>query len=114
VLVVIAISWLIFASPSPTYTLQFLKSMIGLEGSPQFLSFYSFPPLQPQAWLALLFGILLSFPLFPRIGVFIHQRWPQSDRILSIISDIALILILILSLLAIANSTFHPYIYGRF
>jgi alginate O-acetyltransferase complex protein AlgI len=113
-LVIIAISWLIFASPSLTYTLQFLKSMIGLEGSPQFLSFYNFPPLQPQAWLAILFGVLLSFPIFPKIKDSIHQQYPRGRRMFSIFSDIVHIGILVLSLIVLANSTFHPYIYGRF
>jgi len=113
-LVMIAISWLIFASPSPEFTLQYLLSLSGLQGNTQFLSFYSFPPIQPQTWIALAAGLLLSLPLLPRMAQEINNRWPSQEKTVLIIGDIILFGVLILSLLVIANSTFHAYIYGRF
>jgi alginate O-acetyltransferase complex protein AlgI len=110
----IAISWLIFASPSPEFSFQYLRSLTGLQGTPQFLSFYSFPPIQLQTWIALAAGILLSFPLLPRMTDSINNRWPAQEKTILVIGDIILFGLLILSLLVIANSTFQAYIYGRF
>jgi len=105
---------LIFASPSPGYMVEYVRSLVGLQGDPQFLSFYTLPPIQPQTWIALTLGILLSFPFFPRLMDTLNDRWPASEKTLSVVEDIFLFCLLILSLLVIANSTYEAYIYGRF
>jgi len=113
-LVMIAFSWLIFASPSPGYVVEYVRSLVGLQGDPQFLSFYALPPIQPQTWIALTLGILLSFPFFPRLINTLSDRWPASEKTISVVGEIFLFFLLFLSLLVIANSTYQAYIYGRF
>ena len=111
---VIALGWMIFASPSPSYTLTFFRSMIGLQGTPQFLSFYTLAPVQPQAWLALIFGVLLSFPFFPNLAARLERKRPDGIKTFHFLRDAALIGLFLLSLLVIASSTYQAYIYGRF
>jgi alginate O-acetyltransferase complex protein AlgI len=113
-LLVILISWLIFVSPSPTFTLQYLRSLIGLQGAPQFIPFYNLAPIQPQTWLALVLGMILSVPIIPMIQKTFKKRWLRHSMLFSIIGDFGLLLLLVLSMLVISNATFHPYIYGRF
>ncbi len=113
-LLVILISWLIFVSPSPAFTLQYFRSMVGLQGTSQFIPFDNLAPIQPQTWLAFLIGVILSTPLIPRIDQGLRRRWPHSERTISILVDLGLVLLLVLSMLVISNSTFQPYIYGRF
>jgi alginate O-acetyltransferase complex protein AlgI len=113
-ILVILISWLIFVSPSPVFTLQYIRSMASLQGTPQFISYDNLAPIQPQTWLAFIIGVVLSTPLVPRIDQELRKKWPRSERVISILGDLGLILLLVLSMLAISNSTFQPYIYGRF
>ena len=113
-LFVILISWLIFISPSPAFTLQYIRSMVSLQGTPQFIPFDILAPIQTQTWLAFLIGVVLSTPLVPRVDQELRRHWPRSERAISIVVDLGLMLLLVLSMLVISNSTFQPYIYGRF
>ena len=110
----IAMGWMIFASPSPFYTLAFFRSLVGFQGTPQFLSYYTLEPVQPQTWLALIFGILLSFPLFPNLAAMLERKRPDEIKTLNFLRDAALIVLFLLSLLVIANSNYQAYIYGKF
>jgi alginate O-acetyltransferase complex protein AlgI len=108
-LAVVLVGWVFFRANSPTYALAFLGNLVGLGGSSAALPYSIFKPVQLHTWMALIAGVLLAFPTFAgaqnRLGEKQAAGW---------LRDAALLGLLLLSLVFLASSTYHPYIYGNF
>ena len=113
-LVMIILSWLLFASPSLTFTLQFLKSLLGLQGMVNPLPYAVFPPVQPLTWIALVMGILFATPLFAKMREILFSKHEKSKFILQICGDVVIIGLFMFSIIVLTGTTFQAYIYGKF
>jgi alginate O-acetyltransferase complex protein AlgI len=110
-LVILMIGWVFFRSNSPTFALGFLKTLLGLSGTTSPTPFSILVPPTTSLWLTLVIAILFSFPIarwlekkmsfVPATGI----QWVQTGLNLVLLAA---------SLIALAGSTFQPYIYGNF
>lgn len=113
-LVMIILSWLLFASPSMAFTLQFLKSLLGLQGTVSPLPYSVFPPVQPLTWIALVMGILFATPLFANMKAILLAKHEKSKFILQICGDVMFIGLFMFSIIILTGTSFQAYIYGKF
>jgi alginate O-acetyltransferase complex protein AlgI len=117
---VILVGWVFFRSPTPHYALVFLRRLLGDTRGLKILPFELTSPLpfiEPTFVVALLAGLLFSFPVFQWIAGFL-KKIPEDKIALKIavqvFSDLILLFILIASIAATTSSTFAPGIYGAF
>jgi alginate O-acetyltransferase complex protein AlgI len=116
----ILLTWLFFRSPTPDFALGYLARLFGKVDGLVPLPFTQTAPLpfiEPSFWLAFGFAILFSFPILP----FIEERagrltkgQPALNLSLIVVRDIVLLLLLVLSVGAMASNKFLPGIYGNF
>jgi alginate O-acetyltransferase complex protein AlgI len=113
VLLVVMIGWILFRAETLSGAIAFLRAMAGLNGAspaPYAVSFY----LTPALWLALIAGVLGSFPwtrLLARRQVSTESR---TGWVFDAVSVAALCLVLFASILQIAARSYSPFIYFRF
>jgi len=117
---VILVGWVFFRSPTPHFALVFLQRLLGDVKGLGILPFDLTSPLpfiEPTIVIALLAGIILSFPINKGLDVLL-KRIPEDRRVLKVavwaVGDLCLIFILILSIAATVSATFTPGIYGEF
>ncbi len=73
--------------------------------------------LQGGVWASLLLGIILSYPVFPKMKVGLKSRFESKKNVFSLLNlseMILIVIILILSASRIASGTYNPFIYFRF
>lgn len=117
---VILAGWVFFRSPTPHFALVFLRRLLGDTRGLKTLPFELTSPLpfiEPTFVLALLLGVLFSFPVGQWLDSLLKKI--PDDRLalkisFQVVSDLSLIFILIISIAATASSTFAPGIYGAF
>jgi alginate O-acetyltransferase complex protein AlgI len=117
---VIMVGWVFFRSPTPHFALVFLRRMVGDLNGLKPLPFELTSPLpfiEPTFVLALLAGILFSFPVSRWLDALLY-RIPEERYMLKlaiqITGDLGLILIFLLSITATISTKFTPGIYGAF
>ena len=111
-LAAILLTWLVFRSPDLGYAFDFLKLLFGQFPGRVTLSFLETAPLpfiEPSFVLAFVAGILLSVPWSPLL-------WPrlQKSFLMTVVHDLILLALFVLSLGLMASSTFLPGIYAGF
>jgi len=104
-LLVVIIAWVIFNNESIDSIVDILKSMFMVHGLGDIDYLNYIQVLDIKYVLALIFGIIFAVPLKDKIKKII-----KNDYIL----DTILILIFLLSIVSILNSTYSPFIYFRF
>lgn len=117
---VILVGWVFFRSPTPHFALVFLRRLLGDTRGLKILPFELTSPLpfiEPTFVVALLAGLLFSFPVFQWVAGFL-KKIPEDKIVLKItvqvFNDLILVFILVLSIAATTSSTFSPGIYGAF
>jgi len=117
---VILVGWVFFRSPTPHFALVFLRRLLGDTRGLKILPFELTSPLpfiEPTFVIALLAGILFSFPVAQSMDGLLNKI-PEDKPTLRItarvFNDLVLVFILIVSIAATASSTFAPGIYGAF
>ena len=117
---VILVGWVFFRSPTPHFALVFLRRLLGDTRGLKILPFELTSPLpfiEPTFVIALLAGILFSFPVAQSMDGLLNKI-PEDKPTLRItarvFNDLVLVFILIVSIAATASSTFTPGIYGAF
>jgi len=117
---VILIGWVFFRSPTPHFALVFLRRLLGDVQGLKALSFDLTSPLpfiEPTFVLALLAGVIFSFPVEQWLKDWLYARISDGSRsrfVFQLLGDMALILILLFSIAATSSATFMPGLYGRF
>lgn len=108
VISVFIIGWVIFRSPDINYALKYLGVMFGqIQGT---VEFYTIKFLvDREVLLVFAIGIICTMPFFRNIIAISPER-----KALSIITNVWLIFLFLLSSAAIAASTYNPFIYFRF
>ena len=107
-LLLVMITWVFFRSNSPAFALGFLQNLIGIrQGSGPTPYSVLYPP-TASLWLTIALGLIFSIPA---AGWFRKRfAWADNELVRTIIS----LVLLAVSLVAVAGSTFQPYIYGNF
>lgn len=119
-LAVILVGWVFFRSPTPAFALEFLSRLVGNISGVKPLPFELTSPLpfiEPTFLLALVAAILLSLPIGRWLESALKPRLPEGwlpALAACFAGDLVLLALLILSLAAMASSTYAPGIYERF
>jgi len=117
---VVMVGWVFFRSPTPHFALVYLRRMIGDTRGIVNLPFEWTSPLpiiEPTFVVALIMGILFSFPIAGLVESLMKKiRHTENSNwvIAQIVGDFVLIILLFLAIAANANSTFSPGIYDAF
>jgi alginate O-acetyltransferase complex protein AlgI len=110
-LVFLMLGWVFFRSNSPAFAAAFLKTLIGMVDPLTITPYSVLVPPTMSLWITLAIAILFSFPSVSwlerklKIANSTNTEWIRMG---------VSIVLLAVSLLAIASSTFQPYIYGNF
>jgi len=110
-LAILMIGWVFFRSNSPAFALGFLKTLLGLAEITSPTPYSILVPPTTSLWPILAAALLFSFPVIGWLGHRINFKNGRSANWIQ--TGISLIL-LAASLVALAGSTFQPYIYGNF
>jgi alginate O-acetyltransferase complex protein AlgI len=111
-LVVVLLTWLVFRSPSFAYMFDFLRLLAGNTANPIQLAFVDTSPLpfiEPSFIIAFVMGILLALPITPLIQKRVERSIP-----LTMIADVMLLALFVLSTGMMAANNFLPGIYEGF
>jgi alginate O-acetyltransferase complex protein AlgI len=119
-LTIIMTGWVFFRASTLQNALGYLKSLAGFSQGSGLLSFSTKPIMDTHTWLALMLGIMLSVPIVPTIisqtGILMGElsQAPIIYWYMSIMRDILLLGIFLVSIMVMFGTTYHPYIYFRF
>jgi alginate O-acetyltransferase complex protein AlgI len=113
--------WPLFRSETLSYAVSYITTMCGLSQSlatDQYLGFY----INMEGALALIAGIIFSFPIYPfikqakeNILTKLKERTSILVKDISAVSNTAtLTVILVASVSSIASGSYNPFIYFRF
>ena len=116
----ILLTWVVFRSPSPRFAWNFLRRLFGAFPTytqPAFSASSPLPFIEPSFYLAFFVGILLAFPLLPKLkekALSAFSASPSATFLFRVAEDGILLLFFVASLAAMASSSFAPGIYGGF
>lgn len=113
-MILVMIGWLIFRSETMEYALSYLKIMFGIGDQP-WIDNQAIYYLDKYKHVMIL-SIILSMPIYPYIKNKIEKTflgW-KKNLILNYIEPFLLMLIFLISIMYLVNSTFNPFIYFRF
>ena len=107
-LLILMTAWVFFRSNSPAFAFGFLQNLVGINHSSVPTAYSVLYPPTASLWLTMVLGLVLSFP----VTGWLQKRlpWTSDGRFKVAVS----IVLLAVSLIAVAGSTFQPYIYGNF
>jgi alginate O-acetyltransferase complex protein AlgI len=110
-LLIIMIAWVFFRSNSPVFALAFLQNLVGINSSSTPTPYSVLLPPTASLWLTLALGVIFAFPVAGWLGR--KLAWNDGEKNVWLQTIVSLIL-LVVSLIAVAGSTYQPYIYGNF
>lgn len=110
-LFIIMISWVFFRSSTLTGAVGYLKAMFGFSNSS--IYYYNLSVFYKTSFLlALLIGIFTSLPIADSIKNIINtEKYP---KLIPTVEIIGIALIIAMSFISIAGSTYNPFIYKQF
>jgi len=109
-LLVIMISWVFFRSNSPSFALAFLQNLVGIRQSQVPTAYSILMPGTASLWVILTLGVLFSFPVVDWMNKKVNLSISRNGWFRVAVS----LALLAVCLVAVAGSTFQPYIYGNF
>lgn len=115
--VIILFSWVIFRAPDASYAWHYSLRMLGLTGYIPSANIVIWEDLLSNRGLLVL-GVAVLISFFPAFSVFdrLHQQFLniRSEVAFNGVKFASLMLITVLSILALSNANFNPFIYFRF
>lgn len=120
VIAALLLTWLFFRSPSPEFALAYLGRLAGSSQGIAAMVFTESAPLpfiEPSFLLAFAAGLLFCLPLGPFISARLQRSFGSSAAAalpLTLLGDLLLLALFILSISAMVSSRFMPGIYGSF
>ena len=110
-LFIIMVTWVFFRSATPVDAIIYLKAIFGFsKNSGMHYNLFMF--CNATLVLALFVGILISFPVSKAIRNYLNiEKYP---RLIPTMEFIGFALIIVMSFISIASSTFNPFIYRQF
>ena len=113
-LTILLIGWVFFRSPTVPFALSYLRSMLGVYDTGQLQSLLPMY-FSPYNLGLMATGIIFAFPIGSWIEKSLQKRqWTILGRFVKPIEAIGLLIIFVLSLLAVADSTYQAFIYFQF
>ncbi|GIP08708.1 MAG: MBOAT family protein [Paenibacillus macerans] len=109
---IVLIGWVLFRSPDLTYAMNYLKVMFGLQ-RPYDVGFSVGYYLNPMTITILILAVIASIPISKYIRENVGEYEDHSIFSL-VIQNIYIVVILIISMMFLATSTYNPFIYFRF
>lgn len=109
---VLLLTWLLFRAPGYDFIFDFLRALAGNASAQIQLPFTETGPLpfiEPSFVIAFIAGVLLSLPIGPLIQKRIDKSMP-----LTVLNDLALFALFVLSVAFMTSGKFLPGIYGSF
>lgn len=110
-LLVVNIGWVLFRAPNLTDALNFIKVLFGM-GDGSKVGFTVWWYLDRWTLLMLAIGILFSTSLPDRLGAIIKIKLNQ--EMLTVVENVALLFLFILSIIRVISGTYNPFIYFQF
>lgn len=104
----VVIGWVIFRANSISDAVEYIKSMFGI-GVASFCDDV-FKEYFMQALVWMIFAILFSFPIIPKI----KEKIKKDSIILNIVYVVLMIALLVLSVSSIVSDSYNPFIYFNF
>ena len=111
-LVLVIFGWVIFRAPTLTAAWDYAAAMLGLSSAPFWCGQASY--LMRQYWVELLFGVLFSMPLLPRVKERIAEKGGGLFRAAGAATPVVLLFLAGLSYISLLSSGFNPFIYFQF
>ena len=110
-LLIIMVTWIFFRSPTLIDAVGYLKAMFGFSKTSS--HYYTLPMYYKTSLvLAMIFGIFASFPIASGIRDIINKE--KYPRLIPTIEVMGLAIIIFMSFISIASSTYNPFIYRQF
>lgn len=116
----IVFSWIFFRSPTLGYAWNFIRALTGTQAEvlniPVSVT-WPYPIIDNSTWLALIFGILFSTPIFVFAKTRLN-RWLETHPRMSAVAQftymVLLLLLFIASVASISSNGFIPGVYEKF
>ena len=120
-MLIIMIGWIFFRAESLEQALGYIGSLFNFTALP-YLDAKLFAATNPQFFIALMTGILISTPIFPMLNKWLSEKGiysrsktlVQSDVLLSPLLLIWMALIILFSTTELISGTHNPFLYFRF
>lgn len=111
----VVMAWVFFRSDTLAYAWKFLKAMFGF-GTGNGIDYYPALFLNPEVMVILGIGLAGSFPLLSKLGsaAIPGHRKPWLRSGFEAVSQLLLLVIFALSIMALASGSYTPFIYFRF
>ena len=113
-LLIVLTGWVFFRSPSLPFALGYLRTLAGFPTGSGLLPYSILPPLEGPFWLALAAGIVFVLPLREVLKPLEGKLAGAWSAALGLALDAGRIGLFWISLIALAGSSYQPYIYGGF
>jgi alginate O-acetyltransferase complex protein AlgI len=110
-LTVLMFAWIFFRSNSLAFALGFIKNLIGVNTSTFPTPYSILAPPTTSLWITLVIAVVFSFPIFEWVNQKISLKNTRSGKWIQVVISLVL---LGTSLVILAGTTYHPYIYGNF
>lgn len=107
----VSIGWLLFKSSSLTFFYEHIKIMFGLVKFPQ-VEMYTPYFLTRKNIFLLCVSVMCVLPIGKKLLNYINQNFPM--KIVILLKYAMSIILLIISIMFLINSTYHPFIYFQF
>lgn len=122
-LIVVMVGWVFFRAESLSQTTAVLKALVGFDSDAK-----TWPPIAawmtPEITIGLIAGVILSFPVIPRIlkkahaveikGALRLDMKGHPTEIVHALPTVVLVIGLIISVFLLVSSTLNPFLYFRF
>lgn len=109
VIFIFLVGWALFRIEDITMLKGFLGTLAGTNGTGHLAAFIYSQTLQAHLIIIFMLGVIFSMPVAPRMeGFFYRTTWG------SLIADLWLSILLILSIMLLLAGTYNPFIYFRF
>ncbi|MGL5414489.1 MAG: MBOAT family O-acyltransferase [Clostridium sp.] len=106
-LIVVIVGWVLFSKSNMSEVIEYLKIMFGLNGYPMINGHAIF--MLKEYGVELIIGIVLSIPVIEYM-----KKKTKINSYIEIIKPIVLILLFVITIIYLINSTFNPFIYFNF
>ena len=109
-------SWVLFRSPNVSFSIGYLKNLVGIQGTVPLRAFSEsrpYPIFQNSFYFSIIVGVILMFPVSQIVQKHLEGK-PRLLKFASYLRDFALLLLLIYSMGLIANQGPLPGIYEKF
>ncbi|QPA30482.1 MBOAT family O-acyltransferase [Thermaerobacillus caldiproteolyticus] len=112
VVLIVMVGWVFFRADNFTYSVDYLKTMFGFSGSDLYDN--TFILFAHDNWFLFLIGIVFSTPILSKLTKIEIKNTNSAVVFRSLFESATYMIMLILVMIYLVNSTYNPFIYFRF